>query len=41
MKPTLSTLIAILASMLYLIVYFIPDMGGSDVMRVERVGFMR
>ena len=32
MKTNLSTLIAILASMLYLIVYFIPDMGGSDVM---------
>ncbi|MHA8083509.1 O-antigen ligase family protein [Aquirufa sp. A-Brett2-15D] len=35
MKPTLSTLIAILASMLYLIVYFIPDMGGSDVMGAQ------
>jgi O-antigen ligase/tetratricopeptide (TPR) repeat protein len=35
MKLTLSTLIAILASMLYLIVYFIPDMGGSDVMGAQ------
>jgi O-antigen ligase len=35
MKTNLSTLIAILASMLYLIVYFIPDMGGSDVMGAQ------
>ena len=35
MKINLSTLIAILASMLYLIVYFIPDMGGSDVMGAQ------
>jgi O-antigen ligase/tetratricopeptide (TPR) repeat protein len=35
MKPTLSTLIATLASLLYLIVYFIPDMGGSDVMGAQ------
>ena len=35
MKLTLSTLIAILASMLYLLVYFIPDMGGSDVMGAQ------
>ncbi|MEY2760383.1 MAG: hypothetical protein RLZZ96_283 [Bacteroidota bacterium] len=35
MKTSLSTLIAILASMLYLIVYFIPDMGGSDVMGAQ------
>ena len=35
MKPTLSTLIAILASLMYLLVYFIPDMGGSDVMGAQ------
>ena len=35
MKTSLSTLIAILASMLYLAVYFIPDMGGSDVMGAQ------
>jgi O-antigen ligase/tetratricopeptide (TPR) repeat protein len=35
MKTNLSTLIAIMASMLYLIVYFIPDMGGSDVMGAQ------
>ncbi len=35
MKPTLSSLIAILASVLYLAVYFIPDMGGSDVMGAQ------
>jgi len=35
MKTNLSTFIAILASMLYLIVYFIPDMGGSDVMGAQ------
>jgi O-antigen ligase/tetratricopeptide (TPR) repeat protein len=35
MKINLSTLIAILACMLYLIVYFIPDMGGSDVMGAQ------
>lgn len=35
MKPTLSSLIAILASLLYLAVYFIPDMGGSDVMGAQ------
>ena len=35
MKLTLSSLIAILASLLYLIVYFIPDMGGSDVMGAQ------
>jgi O-antigen ligase/Tfp pilus assembly protein PilF len=35
MKLTLSSLIAILASMLYLLVYFIPDMGGSDVMGAQ------
>jgi O-antigen ligase len=35
MKLTLSSLIAILASMLHLLVYFIPDMGGSDVMGAQ------
>ncbi|MHA8074820.1 O-antigen ligase family protein [Aquirufa sp. HETE-40SA] len=35
MKPTLSSFIAILASVLYLAVYFIPDMGGSDVMGAQ------
>jgi O-antigen ligase len=35
MKLTLSTLIAILASLMYLLVYFIPDMGGSDVMGAQ------
>jgi hypothetical protein len=35
MKLTLSSFIAILASLLYLIVYFIPDMGGSDVMGAQ------
>jgi O-antigen ligase len=35
MKLTLSSFIAILASMLYLLVYFIPDMGGSDVMGAQ------
>jgi O-antigen ligase/tetratricopeptide (TPR) repeat protein len=35
MKLTFPTLIAILASMLYLLVYFIPDMGGSDVMGAQ------
>ncbi|MEY4307810.1 MAG: hypothetical protein RL422_13 [Bacteroidota bacterium] len=35
MKPTLSSFIAILCSVLYLAVYFIPDMGGSDVMGAQ------
>lgn len=35
MKPTLSSFIAIIASVLYLAVYFIPDMGGSDVMGAQ------
>lgn len=35
MKPTLSSFIAVLASVLYLVVYFIPDMGGSDVMGAQ------
>ena len=35
MKPTLSSFIAILVSVLYLAVYFIPDMGGSDVMGAQ------
>ncbi len=35
MKTTLSSLIAILCSVLYLVVYFIPDMGGSDVMGAQ------
>jgi O-antigen ligase len=35
MKPTLSSFIAILVSVLYLTVYFIPDMGGSDVMGAQ------
>ncbi|MFM6943200.1 MAG: O-antigen ligase family protein, partial [Aquirufa sp.] len=35
MKPTFSTFIAIIASVLYLAVYFIPDMGGSDVMGAQ------
>ena len=35
MKPTLSSFIAILTSVLYLAVYFIPDMGGSDVMGAQ------
>jgi O-antigen ligase len=35
MKPTLSSFIAILVSVLYLAVYFIPDIGGSDVMGAQ------
>ena len=35
MKITISSLIAIVASALYLAVYFIPDMGGSDVMGAQ------
>ncbi len=35
MKPTLSSFIAILVSVFYLAVYFIPDMGGSDVMGAQ------
>lgn len=35
MKLTLSSFIAILAGVLYLAVYFIPDMGGSDVMGAQ------
>ena len=35
MKPTQSSFIAILVSVLYLAVYFIPDMGGSDVMGAQ------